>query len=74
MEESLNAFVGKKLKVVCDGIDYEKQSFYGRAYFSCPNVDGVVYFTSDDDIEQGEEYDVFIEKVSDYDLYGGVRR
>lgn len=74
MEESLNSYVGKQLKVVCDGIDYEKQSFYGRAYFSCPGVDGVVYFTSDEDIVQGEEYEVIIEKVYNYDLYGGVKR
>lgn len=74
MEESLNSYVGKQLKVVCDGIDYEKQSFYGRAYFSCPSVDGVVYFTSDEDIVQGEEYEVIIEKVYNYDLYGGVKR
>lgn len=74
MEERLNSFVGKELKVICDGIDYEKQSFYGRAYFSCPNVDGVVYFTSDDDIVQGEEYSVIIDRVYNYDLYGGVRK
>lgn len=74
MEECLNSYVGKQLKVVCDGIDYKKQSFYGRAYFSCPSVDGVVYFTSDEDIVQGEEYEVIIEKVYNYDLYGGVKR
>lgn len=64
--------VGKTVKVLCDGVDYDKQSFYGRAYFSAPDIDGKVYFTSDKDISQGEYYEVLIEKCDDYDLYGGV--
>ena len=71
-KENLKRFIGKELKVVCDGVDYEKQSFYGRAYFSAPEVDGVVYFSGDEDIVQGEEYTVLIEKSFDYDLYGGI--
>ena len=72
VKQNLQSFVGKIIDVVCDGIDYEKQSFYGRAYFSAPSIDGVVYFTSDEDIVQGETYKVKISKVKNYDLYGGV--
>ncbi len=72
MNEQLKAFVGKTLQVVCDGIDYEKQSFYGRTYFSAPLVDGLIYFTSDEEIVQGETYNVKITKIKNYDLYGGV--
>ena len=64
--------VGKTLKILCDGVDYDKQFFFGRAYFSAPDIDGKVYFTSDKDISQGEYYNVLIEKCDDYDLYGGV--
>ena len=64
--------VGKTLKILCDGVDYDKQYFFGRAYFSAPDIDGKLYFTSDKDISQGEYYDVLIEKCDDYDLYGGV--
>ena len=72
MTEQLNAFKGKTLSVVCDGIDYDKQSFYGRAYISAPLVDGLVYFTSDEEIVQGETYKVKITKIKNYDMYGGV--
>lgn len=72
MKEQLTAFKGKTLSVVCDGIDYDKQSFYGRAYMSAPIVDGLVYFTSDEEIIQGETYQVKITKIKNYDLYGGV--
>ncbi len=62
--------IGKTLDVLCDGIDYEKQCFFGRAYFSAPDIDGKVYFTSDDIVNQGDYYKVLIEKADEYDLYG----
>ena len=40
------------------------------AYFSAPDIDGKVYFFSDDEIEYGKTYQIQIRKTSDYDLYG----
>lgn len=68
----LKSFIGKTIEVLADGIDYEKQAFYGRSYLSAPEIDGVVYFNSDGDINQGERYLVKITKADAYDLYGGV--
>ncbi|MGN1103959.1 MAG: 30S ribosomal protein S12 methylthiotransferase RimO, partial [Candidatus Coproplasma sp.] len=42
----LSGFVGKKLNVVCDGIDYDRNCFVGRAYFNAPEIDGKVYFNA----------------------------
>ena len=67
---NLKKYLNQTISVICDGIDYEKQSFYGRAYFQAPDVDGKVYFTYDGTISQGERYDVLIESVDEYDLYG----
>ena len=64
--------VGQTISVLCDGVDYDKQSFFGHAYFQAPDIDGKVYFTSNDVINQGEFYDVFIEYADEYDLYGRV--
>lgn len=65
----LKQFVGKKLKVICDGIDYDRGCFVGRAYFNAPEIDGKVYFNSSNAI-QGEYYDVLITDSGDYDLFG----
>ena len=70
----LNGFIGKEIEVICDGIDYDKQCFIGRAYFNAPDVDGKVYFTSDDIVNQGERYIVLIDGTDSYDLYGGVKQ
>ena len=32
-EERNKSLVGKQIKVICDGVDYDKQSFYGRKVF-----------------------------------------
>lgn len=71
-EERNKSLVGKQIKVICDGVDYDKQSFYGRAYFSAPEIDGKTYFTYDGEIKQGEYYNVKITKADAYDLYGAA--
>lgn len=71
-EERNESLVGKQIKVICDGVDYDKQSFYGRAYFSAPEIDGKAYFTYDGEIQQGEYYNVKITKADAYDLYGAA--
>ena len=68
----LSEYVGKTIEVLADGINYDKQAFEGRCYFSAPEIDGKVYFTSDSEVNQGEKYLVKIEKADAYDLYGGV--
>ncbi len=65
----LRNFVGRKIRVLCDGIDYEKSCFIGRAYMSAPDIDGVVYFHAPEAVE-GEFYEVKIIRSDSYDLYG----
>ncbi|MBQ3221952.1 MAG: 30S ribosomal protein S12 methylthiotransferase RimO [Clostridia bacterium] len=67
--EILNGFIGKTVEVVCDGIDYEKGCFVGRAYFNAPDIDGKVYFNALE-ATQGEYYTITVERVENYDLYG----
>ncbi len=74
LQESISAktvsgFVGKKVEVLCDGIDYDKNCFVGRAYCHAPDIDGKVYFHAAE-AKQGEYYTVCIEKTDSYDLYG----
>ena len=67
--EFLRGFVGRKIKVMCDGIDYDKSCFVGRAYFSAPDIDGKIYFNAESAV-QGEYYEVCVTSCTDYDLYG----
>lgn len=65
----LQGFIGKEIEVVCDGIDYEKSCFIGRADFNAPDIDGKVYFNALN-ANQGERYKVFVNRADSYDLYG----
>ncbi|MBP5242171.1 MAG: 30S ribosomal protein S12 methylthiotransferase RimO, partial [Clostridia bacterium] len=67
--EKLKKVVGTTVRVVCDGIDYDRECFVGRTYKNAPDIDGKVYFHALQAV-QGEEYDVKINKADSYDLYG----
>lgn len=67
--ERMRSYIGKKLKVLCDGIADDETCFSGRAYFSAPDIDGVVFFNAAE-AEQGRYYDVIIEDADSYNLYG----
>ncbi len=67
--EILQKYVGQKLKVLCDGIDYENQRFFGRAYFQAPEIDGKVYFNAPN-ATQGQYLEVLIERREGCDLFG----
>lgn len=70
-QKLLSAFVGKKIRVLCEGIDYDKQKFSGRAYFSAPEIDGKVYFNAPE-AEEGKEYEVTIKKAVAPDLFAAT--
>lgn len=61
-------FVGKSLKVLIE--DYENGQYIGRTYRDAPEIDGLVYFTSNREMRIGEFANVFIKDATDYDLLG----
>ncbi len=67
--EYLESFIGKTIKVLCDGIDYNRGCFVGRAYFQAPDIDGKVYFNCADGV-QGNYYEVTLTGCDSYDLFG----
>lgn len=72
MGEILDGFVGKELDVVCDGTDENMTEFFGRAWFSAPDIDGKIILWSEGLIEQGKTYKVLVKKRRGSDLYGEI--
>ena len=66
------SFVGKTLEVCYEGIDYDKQLFFGRCEYQTPEADTLVFFKSKKPIDIGKIYKVRITKVKGYDLQGEV--
>ena len=65
-------FVGKTLDVCYEGIDYDRQLFFGRCGYQTPEADTLVFFKSKEPVEVGKIYKVKITKVKGYDFLGEI--
>lgn len=71
VEANMIKYIDKTFKVVCDGFDEEKGKYYGRAYFSCPDIDYLIFFDADD-IETGQFLNIKITGFCDNYFIGEV--
>ena len=70
IERGCERLAGSRLKVLADGIDYDRQCFVGHTERQTPDVDSVVYFTSDEEVHAGEFYTVEVCSHDGIDLIG----
>lgn len=67
------SFVGKTLKVIVEGkIEGEENAYCARSYRDCYEIDGFVFFESENDLLAGDFYNIKITQASDYDLIGEI--
>ncbi len=71
-EEAKRRFVGKTVRVLCEGYDVVAEAYYGRTEYDAPEIDGKVYFTSPSGAKwsEGEFVEVRVTESMDYDLVG----
>ncbi len=62
--------IGKTFSVICDGFDEENMLYLGRTMADSPDIDSVVYFGAEREVEPGEILKVTILDCDEYDLYG----
>ena len=62
--------VGSTYDVICEGYDVVAETYYGRSYMDAPDIDGMIFFSSDKKIAEGEFVRVRNTEASDYDLIG----
>ena len=74
MEEKNSEKIGKTYKVIVEDYDGYSDSYTGRTYMDAPEIDGIVRFTSDRDLDIGDFVEVEIFDVEDYDLIGEVKK
>ena len=63
---NMDKYIDKSFEVICDGFDEEQGKYYGRAYFSCPDIDYLIFFDGKD-IKTGEILNIKI--TGFYDNY-----
>ena len=71
ISEQLNEqAMGKTFEVVAEGFDRYAECYYGRSAVDAPEIDGKIFFLSEDKIRVGEYVNVKIDDTLDYDLIG----
>ena len=68
-------FISRTLTVLTEGRVEDGKNpggfvYCGRTYRDCPEIDGMVFFNSDEDIISGEFVDILITDVTEHDYYG----
>lgn len=68
MDAFCESFVGKNVRVLCEGKDEESGLCFGRSFADSPDIDGLVYFEGD--CQAGSFAEVLVEETDDGFLYG----
>ena len=69
-EKHNETMIGATIDVLCEDYDPVGRIYFGRGTADAPEIDGKVYFNSDERIMPGSFVKVKIRRVSDYDLIG----
>lgn len=72
MAEKNEGMIGKELLCVVEGYDRWGECFFGRSEADAPDIDGKVFFTSENKLAVGQFVRVKIEDTMDLDLMGVV--
>ena len=70
MDDYNQSMLGKTVEVLVEGYDRLAECQFGRTYADSPEIDGMVFFTSEERLKPGQFVDVVIEDVMDGDLVG----
>ena len=64
--------VGNIYKTIVEGVAEDGIFYYGRTYAEAPEIDSLLYFTSEEPLAIGDFVDVKILNIDGYDLVGAV--
>lgn len=70
VESKSEELMGRELEVLVEGYDDYADCYYGRSYMDAPEIDSLIYFTSDGTYEAGDFVRVVIFDKDEYDLIG----
>ena len=67
-KENLERKIGKKVEVLIEDKSFDGKTYIGRTYMDVPEIDGVVYYNTEENLELGTFVDGKVDDVSNYDL------
>lgn len=70
MDDWCQSQMGKRLEVLVEGFDEEREQFYGRSYADSPEIDGRVWIGGSEPVREGDFLWVEIDGFEDGELSG----
>ena len=70
MDAYNSSMLGKKLKVLCEGYDPEREAYYGRSFAESPEIDGRVWVESVAPVKTGQFVTILVDGAVDGELRG----
>jgi len=64
--------IGKELLVMIEGKVADENAYVGRTYRDAPNVDGLIFVNTDEELMSGDFAKVKVTGALEYDLIGGL--
>ena len=71
-EERGHSMIGKTLPVFVEGYMSADDVYVGRSYADAPDIDGLVFIHTDEELNTGDFIQVKIDGSLEYDLTGGL--
>ncbi|MBR3933838.1 MAG: 30S ribosomal protein S12 methylthiotransferase RimO [Clostridia bacterium] len=65
-----NSKIGTKVKAIIEGYDEDEFCYVGRCSFDTPDVDGMAFIYSEDELNAGDITEIEIIDFSEYDIVG----
>ncbi len=60
----------QEMEVLCEGYDREEEMYYGRSYGDSPDIDGRIFFQSEEEVAFGDFVTVRVDDSREADLIG----
>ena len=72
ISKSMNErFIGKEIECIIEAVT-DGALCIGRTYRDAPEIDGIIYITSEEKLVPGDIVKVLVDKVSEYDMWGSL--
>ena len=70
--ERAESMIGRELLVMIEGKVADENAYVGRTYMDAPNVDGLIFVESDEELMSGDFAKVRVTGALEYDLIGEI--
>ena len=64
--------IGREVLVMIEGKVADENAYVGRTYRDAPNVDGLIFVNTEEELMSGDFTKVSVSGAVEYDLIGGL--